>query len=308
MQKLNNMIESIVDCVGDNKYITVLVTGATGLLGTSMVPVLVEHGYNVITHAHHQEAAFRANLSVKEECFTVLENVKPTVVINLIGLTSVELCEEQPNLAYKVNTQTVENIVDWILISKSECHLIHISTDQVYDGDGTKSEDEIVLKNMYAFSKYAAEIVATKVNSTVLRTNFFGKSKTSGRESITDWVYVNLKNARNIQVFDDVYFSPLSISTISHLMPLIIKKKASGIFNLGSNDGMTKADFDFLFAEKLFLPTESMKRINSSEFTSLKATRPKDMRMNCRKFEETFGIVLPELKHEIDKVVKEYSV
>ena len=90
-------------------------------------------------------------------------------------------------------------------------------------------------------------------------------------------------------------------------MPLIITKKIVGTFNLGSNNGMTKADFDFIFADKLELPTESMKRINSSEFTSLKAERPKDMRMDCSKFETHFDLKLPNLIDEITNVVSDYK-
>ena len=236
-----------------------------------------------------------------------MDSVKPDIIINLVGLTSVELCEEQPNLAYLVNTKTVENIADWILDTKFPSHLIHISTDHIYDGPGIKSEETIDLKNMYAFSKYAAEISATSVKGTILRTNFFGKSKTVNRQSITDWVYMNLKSSKSIKVFDDVYFSPLSINTISELMPLIITKKIGGTFNLGSNSGMTKADFDFIFADKLALPTESMTRVNSSEFTSLKAERPKDMRMDCAKFEVHFELKLPNLIDEITSVVLEYK-
>ena len=287
---------------------TVLITGASGLLGSDLVPILKNSNYNVITHAKSKRADYSCDLSIKEHSFYLYDNVDPDIIINLVGLTSVELCEQSPNLAYKVNTRVVENIVEWISSKRPNCFLIHISTDQVYDSSILNLEDEISLTNMYAFSKYAAEISASKVSSTILRTNFFGRSKVLGRESITDWVYSNLINGKEIKVFNDVYFSPLSIKSICKFMLIIIEKRISGIYNFGSNNGMTKADFDFFFAEKLGLQMDTMVRINSENFKNLKAYRPKDMRMNNSKFQSTFNIQLPSLEDEILKVVSEYIV
>ena len=69
-----------------------------------------------------------------------------------------------------------------------------------------------MLTNYYSFSKYAAEL-ALRVNSTILRTNFFGKSMCEQRSSFTDWVYHSAINKQNIVLFSDVFFSPLSMTT-----------------------------------------------------------------------------------------------
>lgn len=284
-----------------------LVTGSSGLLGTQLVPSLLNRKYPVFTQALTGDADFKADLSDEAECYRLLNEVQPKTIINLVGLTSVELCEAKPDLAYKVNTKTVENIVKWIRSSKTDCHLIHISTDQIYDGGTPKAEHNITITNTYAFSKYAAEIAAAKIdNTTILRTNFIGKSQVEKRESITDWVYSNILNNIPINVFDDVFFSPLSIGSLCDMIAIVIQKAIPGTFNLGSKEGMTKADLDFFFAEELKLPTGIMTRIHSDQATQLKAYRPKDMRMNCSKFEQAYGIELPDLKTEIKKVAREY--
>ena len=54
------------------------------------------------------------------------------------------------------------------------------------------TEEQIKIRNYYAFSKYAGELAAIQVPSTILRTNFVGRSKVSHRESLTDWVYYSL--------------------------------------------------------------------------------------------------------------------
>jgi dTDP-4-dehydrorhamnose reductase len=168
------------------------------------------------------------------------------------------------------------------------------------------TEEAITLTNNYAFSKYAGELAAARVPSTILRTNFVGRSQVPHRESLTDWVFNSMTDRKQVQVLNDVYFSPLSITTLVSMIELVMQKKPIGTFNLGSHDGMSKADFDFAFAECLHLPISTMKRIEISQATFLKAYRPKDMRMDSSKFETTMGIKLPRLADLIPQLAKEY--
>ena len=285
----------------------ILITGATGLLGSSLVPHLKKCGYKVVTHALSTQADFMFDLSGREKSYKILEQIKPSVVINLVGLTSVELCEEQVSLAYLANTRTVENLAHWIASSGTDCHLVQISTDQVYDGVGLHTEDSTTITNNYSLTKYAGELAAIRVPSTILRTNFVGRSKVSYRESLTDWVYNSLTGKQKVQVLNDVYFCPLSITILVEMIELVVQKKLVGIYNLGAHNGMSKADFDFAFAECLKLPTNTMTRIETSQAKFLKAYRPKDMRMDSSKFEDAFGIKLPNLTDLIQQLAQEYN-
>ena len=274
----------------------ILVTGSTGLLGSTLVPYLKYRGYNVVTLARTGLADFYIDLAKGHKCNELLTQIQPSLIINLVGLTNVDLCQEQPNAAYLANILTVENLSAWMLQSGVNCHLVHISTDQVYDDIGPHAESQVCLKNDYALSKYAGELAASRVSSTILRTNFIGRSKTSNRISFTDWLYSSLISGTPIQVFNDIVFSPLSMRSLAEMIELIIEKKPVGIYNLGSLRGMSKAEFSFAFAEYLGLSTSSLRRIDSSQTTFLKAYRPKDMRMLCSKIENAMSIKLLLMK------------
>ncbi len=284
----------------------ILVLGSAGLLGSTLSPFLGSRGYEVKTHSRSEGAQYQADFSDPKEAKKLLEKIRPDVIVNLVGLTDVDLCEAQPNQAYLLNVRTVENIINWIKQEKKSCFMVHISTDQVYDGAKLNTEKLVTLTNYYAFSKYAGELVAATVPSTILRTNFFGRSHCAKRASLTDWLFRSLSNNDSIQVFDDVLFSPLGMSTLAEMIELSIRNKPIGVFNLGSHDGMSKADFAFAFADELDLLTRVMKRTTTDQSTFLKTYRPKDMRMNSVKFENALGVKLPNLRDEIKRVAKEY--
>jgi len=286
--------------------VKVLLLGSSGLLGSTLAPFLYSKGHEVKTHSRGDVSQYTADLHDSKEVNKLLREVNPEIIINLVGLTDVDRCEVQPNQAYLTNVRTVENIVDWIKQEQSTCHLTHISTDQVYDGKGPHGEGQVTLANYYAFSKYAGELAAASVPSTILRTNFFGRSYCAKRVSLTDWLFRSLSKGVSIQVFDDVLFSPLSMATLSAMVELVMHKRPVGVFNLGSHAGMSKADFAFAFAEELNLSASSMTRTSTDQVAFLKTYRPKDMRMDCAKFRKALGVELPFLRNEIKQVAKEY--
>lgn len=286
----------------------ILITGSTGMLGSSLVPYLRKCKYEVVTHSLNSIAnsdyAFNLN-----DCSTTsefLKRIAPSVIVNLVSLTSVEQCEQDLNLAYSINSGTVENIVSWIEASKHNCYLVHISTDHLYDGVGLSDENQLNIVNNYAMTKRAGELAALRIPGVILRTNFVGRSGTEKRESLTDWVYTSIKSGKTVEVLNDVYFSPLSISSLVEMIEVVLQQKPNGIFNLGSHNGMSKAEFDFAFAECLNLPTRTMKKIETCEATFLRAKRPKNMCMNIAKFENALGLKLPSLTDLIDEIAEEY--
>ena len=284
----------------------ILILGSSGLLGSSIVPVLSTFDHDIKLHTFSNDGQYQADLSSSKQTNLLFDNVQPDVVINLIGMTDVHLCEKLPQKSYLLNVRVLENIVDWIHRNNSKCHLIHISTDHLYDGTGPHVEDHISLMNFYAFSKYTGEVVAKNVRSTVLRTNFIGHSHNE-KVSLTDWLYNSLIQGVNIRVFRDVLFSPLSVFTLSKMINKVIQSRPTGVFNLGSKQGMSKSDFAFKFAKELNLPSNLITTISVEQFDAFEAYRPKDMRMNCSKFENTLNVELPSLDEEIKYVARRYS-
>jgi dTDP-4-dehydrorhamnose reductase len=279
----------------------ILILGSSGLAGKYMANFLKENKISFFSHSNlSDDSDFKCDLSFKKDIDKMLSNINPDVILNLVALTDVDLCERKLNLAYKINTETVQNLVS-SLSNLDSCHLIHVSSDQLYDDPFLNSEDQIKLQNNYSLTKYLGESVCTVTNSTILRTNFFGKSFAFNRKSFSDWIIHNLKRKNQIKVFEDVYFNPLHLETFCECILKVIKLKKEGVYNLGSKKPISKAEFSFLISEHLELKDKYL-NLASVRDLNLDAYRPKNMSMDCSKFEKAFNINLPNLTDEIKKL------
>lgn len=277
---------------------TIVVTGATGMLGSTLAPLLAAAGHTVLRHGHSGAADLQADLCDYHATAAMLDAAQPDCIVNLVALTNVDTCERDPQAAYLLNTASVEHLARWMK-GHPACHLVQISTDHLYDGPGPHDEQQLTIRNTYALSKLAGELAAGCVPSTVLRTNFFGRSRCAGRVSFSDWLYGALRAGTPVTVFDDVQFSPLSLETLCAMIARVVEQRPPGVYNLGARDGMSKADFAYALAAALQLPDRALRRALSSASAALSARRPTDMRMDSARFEQALGVRLPTLNDEI---------
>lgn len=275
------------------------IAGGTGMLGASLVPYLKNKGYDVINQGYKNQADVKIDMTDLDAVIKLLDKVNPALIINLICLSDVEENEKNQELADKLNIKPVKNISHWIRFHSSETKFIQISTDHLYDGEGFNTENKVICRNMYATTKYKAEKIALKANGLVLRTNFFGKSEAKNRQSFTDWIDKSTSECNfPIKLFTDVYFSPLSLRTLTRMIVHTINNFKSGVFNLGSRNGLSKANFVYSYSDFLDNNRAHTREISVDDLES-EAVRPKGMMMDVSKFEESFEISLPTLVAEI---------
>ena len=276
------------------------------MLGCTLAPFLEAQGHTVIRHGHSTPADVVCDLINCADTAAMLETVAPDCVVNLVAATNVDECERSPHSAYLLNIRTVENLVAGLAGSEG-AFLVQVSTDQVYDSFGDSDENDVRLTNIYAMSKYAGELAALRMPAAVLRTNFFGPSRHPNRKSFSDWLLDNFREGKEFSAFTDVAFSPLLMDTLSAAIGRVLRQPVVGVFNLGSRQGMSKADFAVALAEAFDFPVTPMRRGTTTD-VELAAYRPKNMCMNSSKFERTFGMKLPRLSDEIKRMRSDINV
>jgi len=284
----------------------VLILGSDGLLGSTLSTVVQANGHDVVLHRRTGSGRASGDLSDIAAAELVLMGIRPNVIINLIGLTDVDQCQRSPRSAYLTNVMPVKNIAEIVVRYGLDVRLVQVSTDQVYSGIGPHVEGIVSPLNVYGETKLAGETAAATMDSIVLRTNFFGRSRVLGRSSLSDWAYKQLKRGAEVPGLMDVIFSPLSIETLCRLIVRVLRVPLHGVYNVGSREGFSKACFLSRFAAVVGYSNAKIRLIGLDDLHLL-ADRPKDMRMNSSAFAVALGIVLPTLNDEIGLMDKYYG-
>ena len=132
---------------------SVLVTGANGMLGQDLCPILEDEGYDVI-----ETDIDTLDITNFDQVEKVLTLEKPDYVIHCAAYTNVDGAEENLELATKINVNGTENIAK--VCAKNDIKLIYISTDYVFDGtkrDSYLPEDKANPINHYGLTKLQGE-------------------------------------------------------------------------------------------------------------------------------------------------------
>lgn len=144
----------------------VLVTGAKGMLGQDLCPILEDAGYEVI-----ETDVDTLDITNAEQVKQVLEECKPEIVIHCAAYTNVDKAEEDLKTAELINVTGTENIAD--ACGKLGITLVYISTDYVFNGCNTvpyKPDDMPNPINNYGLTKYEGEeAVRSFVKSIILQ-------------------------------------------------------------------------------------------------------------------------------------------
>ena len=275
----------------------VLILGSSGLLGYRLFKFLRTKNLIVISNGLKKS---KYNLKSKHNILELLKK-KPDWIINCVAKTDITDCEKNKKEALNINSKILKDL--FYLKSKFnfKFKLLHISTDQFYNNKYKIANNEnakISILNYYTYTKKKAEEICKKNKSIILRTNFFGRSH-SKKKSFSDWVYGKFTSNTSFDLLEDVFFSPLRIISLCKIIyKIILHKKVDGdIYNLGSKKGLSKKNFAISFAKNLNIYNSNYRTAKSTKIFKIKP--PKNMMMNCRKFEKKFKISLPTLKEEI---------
>ena len=190
----------------------IIITGANGMLGSALCQL---YNDKYIVYALHRDEKC---LSVCKEDYSldlrhvasvnkIINEIEPDLLIHCAGLTNIESCEQNPDLAVSLNVSTIENIAR---SCSDKTKLIYVSTDQVYGDTEDYSETNQLLKpvNNYGKSKLYGEQKLQNISSNylILRTNIFGWNVKRARVSSAEWMYFTMKQGKEINLFTDYIF------------------------------------------------------------------------------------------------------
>ncbi len=273
----------------------ILVTGANGQLGKELrqlAPSFVQYDFIFLSREdlpiHHFEMVRH-----------YFKTYQPDYLINCAAYTAVDRAEQEKDMAFQVNGEAVGVLA--AICKESNCRVIHISTDYVFDGTGTTPYNELFPPhpiNVYGASKLEGEKQAQQLNPDciIIRTSWLYSE--FGKNFVRTMVKL-MSEKKEINVVNDQVGSPTYAADLAETILKIISSGnwVPGIYHY-SNDGIINW-YDFAAAIKEL--TDSNCKINpiSTSQYPTPAKRPAYSVLDTTKVQKTFGVKLKDWKQSL---------
>ena len=280
----------------------ILVTGASGLLGASVVSHARELGHNVVSLCHNRAFRFpsaqvhKVDLNDALASRAILMRLKPSIVIHCAAATNVDWCEDHPAEAAQINTASSAMLA--MCARELGASFVHISTDAVFDGKrGNYTEaDEPKPLNVYAESKLLAEreVLRQHPSALIARVNIYGWN-TQNKFSLAESVLSQLAAKKPVPGFTDVQFTPILVNDLAECLLEMLDRELSGLYHVVGSEKISKFEFAqrvalmFGYDPGQVVPT----RIADAR---LRAARAPDMSLNTDKITAALGRTMPDVE------------
>ena len=279
---------------------TIIVTGTNGLLGQKIIQLLVKNPkIKVIATSRGEnrnplkEVYLYENVDITdlEQWQNVFEKYQPNVLIHSAAMTQVDQCEDEKELCDQINVVAVEHFCD--LCKKYNTHLVHISTDFIFDGEkGIYFEDDIPNPvNYYGLSKLKGEeaILKSGISAAILRTILlYGYVPKMSRTNIVLWLKDSLEKGKNITVVNDQERCPTLVEDLATASVSAALKEAKGIFHISGPEKMNIIELAYRVADFWKLDKSLIKETDSTTLNQ-RAKRP-----------PRTGFILDKARKELD--------
>ncbi len=248
----------------------IFITGAGGMLGDAVCRAFSERAHLHATDLVSAEPWIeRLDITDHAAVRASLRKIEPDVIIHLAALTDLEQCEKNPDLAFAVNTHSVEELSTYA--REHAIPLVYISTACIFEGSGKSyaEEDAPHPINTYGESKYRGELLARTVpQSIILRAAWMVGGGPSKDKKFFNKIMGQLQQgAKEILAVDDKRGSISYTYDIAATIAYLIDHKLGGVFHHVCDGEASRYDIAKFIVENLKLADRvRVRAVDSSYF------------------------------------------
>ena len=215
-----------------------MVTGASGQLGRELVELCATRGVEVVGFDVES-----LDITNRDAVHAAVAELAPDVVVNCAAYTAVDACETNEDVALDVNAHAVRWIAE--AVDAVGAHLVHISTDYVFDGTLDRpyvESDPPNPRSAYGRTKLAGEREALALGSaaTVVRTSWVcGFHGTNMVKTVLRLVGENSP----LSFVDDQVGHPTFTSDLAPALLLLAQDRRAGLFHVTNQGAVSWCGF-----------------------------------------------------------------
>jgi dTDP-4-dehydrorhamnose reductase len=286
----------------------ILITGASGLLGSKIIKV-AKNSYEVIP-SHNAKSlhlnSLKLDVTEAVEVLNLLDKLKPDAVVHTASETNVDKCELEKEKAWKINADGTRNIAE--ACQKVNAKLVYISTDYVFDGEKGlyDEEDKPNPVNYYGLTKLEGEkqVIGHCENYAILRTSvLYGWHP--WKQNFATWVINQLKQDKGINVVDDHYNTPTLADNLAEIAIEVAEKDPRGLYHASGRERISRYEFAKQIAKTYNLNADLIKPAKMRQLTGWIARRPRDSSLNTSKIQKQLKTKPLNITEGLDKMKQE---
>lgn len=281
----------------------ILVTGVKGQLGYDVVNECQKRGYDAIGVDVEE-----MDITNPEAVDRVIAEANPDAVIHCAAWTAVDAAEEPENVAKvrAVNADGTQNIAN--VCKKLNCKLLYISTDYVFDGQGSEpwlpDQKDYRPLNVYGQTKLEGELAVANTVEKYFIVRIAWVFGANGKNFIKTMLNVG-KTHDTIRVVNDQIGTPTYTYDLARLLVDMAESEKYGYYH-ATNEGGYISWYDFaceIFRQAGY-PTKVIP-VTTAEYGLSKAKRPFNSRLDKHKLVENGFTPLPDWKDALKRYLKE---
>lgn len=276
----------------------VLVTGVKGQLGYDVVKELEKRGLEAFGVDIEE-----MDITDADSVSKVITQANPDAVIHCAAYTAVDAAEDNEAICRKVNTDGTQNIAN--ICKELDIKMIYISTDYVFDGEGTRPwepEDERNPVSVYGQTKYEGELAVQNTLDKYFIVRIAWVFGINGKNFVK--TMLKLAETRDtLTVVNDQYGSPTYTYDLAKLLVDMIQTEKYGIYH-ATNEGIcTWHEFACAIFKTAGIKMNVLP-VSSAEYAA-KAKRPCNSRMSKEKLVEKGFEKLPSWQDALERYIAE---
>jgi len=288
----------------------VLIFGASGLLGSrvfsSFSSTFETYGTFFKSSIASTPKVLELDVTNKFKVRQLVIDLKPSRIINCLGLTNVEDCEKRPEASWKLNAEIP--IFLSRLSMEVSADFVQISTDHFHSELTIPRSESTIMTgiNHYGFTKLSADKTILQENpaALILRTNFFGYSSKVDK-SILNFAINAFNLDQQINGFEDVIFSPVGVSEIAKFLSSEHSKEIYGLLNFVTDNPISKYDFLKLVGHIMGYSGANVER-SSITSSGLTVRRPNYLALSPARLFNDLGYPIPSLRAMLENEIQRH--
>jgi dTDP-4-dehydrorhamnose reductase len=264
-----------------------LVTGSNGLVGSRVSALLEKAGHTVVglgrgaRRTGGMHGYVECDLTREADVLAAIEAAAPEVIIHTASMTEVDACEKDPEQAYAANVTAAASVAKGA--RKVGAHLVHVSTDYVFDGDHGPY-DEAALPNprgVYAVTKHMGEQAARTFvpGAAICRTAVVYGWPQAGRPNFGAWLVGALQKGQSLRLFEDQFVSPSLADNVAAMLVELGERKLGGVWNTCGADVVDRVTFGRALCEVFGFDSALL---TPSKLADLKLASPRPLRSGLK--------------------------